>query len=437
MRDNTGTRRWEKDAKRLIPGGSQLLSKRAELFVPEQWPSYYERADGVTVTDLDGNEYVDMSIMGIGACVLGYGNDRVNNAVRDVVDAGPMATLNAPEELDLAEELVEMHPWADMVRYARTGGEAMTIAVRLARAATGDDTVAFCGYHGWHDWYLAANLAEPENLEGHLLPGLEPKGVPDALEGTAQPFEYNDAAALETIVENNDVGAIVMEPVRNVEPDPEFMPRVRELADKADAPLVFDEITSGLRVRVGGAHERFNVTPDVVVYGKALGNGYPMAAVLGRKHIMDMAQESFVSSTFWTERIGPVAALETLSVMRDEDVPSHLVDLGETLQRGLTGVANDNGLELHVDGLPPLTHFSFDHEDGQALKTLFTQEMLDEGYLASNSVYLSAAHTPDHVDAYLESVDRTFETLADAISRDAVVDELDGPVAHSKFERLN
>lgn len=437
MRDNSGTRRWERDAKRLIPGGSQLLSKRAELFAPEQWPAYYDHADGVRVTDLDGNEYVDMSIMGVGACILGYGHERVDSAVRDAIDAGPMTTLNAPEELDLAEELVSMHPWADMVRYARTGGEAMTIAVRLARATSGSDTVAFCGYHGWHDWYLAANLAEAENLEGHLLPGLEPAGVPDALEGTAKPFEYNDVAGLEALVEDEDLGAIVMEPVRNVEPDPDFLQRVREVADRAQVPLVFDEITSGFRITVGGAHERFDVTPDVAVYGKALGNGYPMAAVVGRESVMDAAQESFVSSTFWTERIGPVAALETLATLRDDDVPAHLVALGESLQRGLGQRAADHGLALDVAGLPPLTHFSFDHERGQALQTLFTQEMLDEGYLAGPSVYLSGAHTSAHVDAYLETVDEVFGRVADVLERDALDDALEGPVAHSKFERLN
>jgi glutamate-1-semialdehyde aminotransferase len=168
-------------AKTRIPGGTQLLSKRPEMFLPDQWPSYYSRARGVEVWDLDGNKYIDMSYNGIGACVLGAADPDVDEAVKAAIDAGSMSTLNAPEEVELAELLCELHPWAEMVRYARSGGEAMAIAVRIARAKTRRDRVAFCGYHGWHDWYLAANLAEEKALDGHLLPGLEPTGVPRGL----------------------------------------------------------------------------------------------------------------------------------------------------------------------------------------------------------------------------------------------------------------
>jgi glutamate-1-semialdehyde aminotransferase len=434
---NSGTRLWEETAKDIIPGGSQLLSKRAEMFLPEQWPSYYERADGTTIIDIDGNQYTDMSMMGIGACVLGYSSDRVDKQIKEAIDKAPMTTLNCPEEVELSKKLVKMHPWADMARLARTGGEAMTIAIRLARAATDRDTIAFCGYHGWHDWYLAANLETDDNLDGHLLPGLNPKGVPDALEGTAKPFKYGDVETLQEIVDNNEVGAIVMEPVRNVDADMDFLKGVRGVADETNAPLVFDEITSGFRTNVGGAHESLGIEPDVAVYGKALGNGYPIAAIVGRDHVMDMAQESFVSSTFWTERIGPTAGLATLEVMEQNDVPQHLCSLGKKLQTGLKEVATKNNIEIEINGLEPLTHFSFPYDQGQAMRTLFTQEMLDRDYIADHNIYLSYSHTEEKINSYLDTVDEVFSIVETARNDGTVKDQLRGPVAHSKFERLN
>ena len=424
-------------AKEIIPGATQLLSKRAEMFAPDQWPAYYADADGALVTDLDGNEYVDMSYMGIGACVLGYGDEDVDSAAKGAIDDGVMSTLNPPQEVDLAEELVEMHPWADMVRFGRPGGEAVAMAVRLARAYSGNETVAFCGYHGWHDWYLAANLETEENLEGHLLPGLDPAGVPDSLAGTSKPFHYNDIDELERIADEDDLGAIVMEPIRYENPEEGFLERVREIADEEDAPLLFDEITSGFRVNPGGYHTNFDVDPDVAIYGKAMGNGYPIAAVVGREHVMDCAQESFISSTYWTERVGPTAALATIRKYRAENVHEHLVRVGERITRGWEDLAEDNGLPLATKGLEPLTTFKIKDEEGDALTTLFTQEMLDRGYLAGNAVYASYAHTDPMVDKYLETVDDVFEILGEAFEDGTVRDRLNGAVAHSKFERLN
>jgi glutamate-1-semialdehyde 2,1-aminomutase len=410
------------------------------MFAPGQWPAYYEEANGVSVTGLDGTVYTDMSIMGVGSCILGYGDDDVNQRVHDVVDNGSMATLNAPEEVDLAERLLDIHPWADMVRYGRLGGETMTIAVRLARAAGGNSTVAFCGYHGWHDWYLAANLETEENLEEHLLPGLEPAGVPEELEGTAKPFHYNDIKTLERIVDENELGAIVLEPIRYKPPKNEFVERVADIADEHGIPLVFDEITSGFRVRTGGAYERFGVTPDVVVYGKAIANGYPMGAVVGKEWVMDQAQESFVSSTFWTDRVGPAAALETIDKIEREEVPTHLKRIGKKIMDGWEHLADEHGLQLKIKTweMPPLATFEFEHGDSsQPASTLFTQEMLDRGYLAGKSVYVSHSHTDEHVDNYLSEVDEVFGTIASRLQNETVIDALEGPVAHSKFERLN
>ena len=281
-----------KKAKRLIPGGTQLLSKRSEMFLPEQWPAYYKKAKGIEIWDLEDNKFIDMSIMGIGSCILGYADEDVNRAVIDAVKAGSMATLNCPEEVELAELLLKLNPWADMARFARTGGEAVTVAVRIARAYAGKDKIAFCGYHGWHDWYLAANLADDANLDGHLLPGLEPLGVPRGLKGTSIPFKYNQIDELEHIINNNDIGVIVMEPIRHYQPEDNFLGKVRKIADEVNAVLIFDEITSGWRLNVGGAHLLYDVYPDIAVYGKAMSNGYPMAAVVGVREVMDAAQST-------------------------------------------------------------------------------------------------------------------------------------------------
>ena len=207
-------------AKSLIPGGTQLLSKRPEMFAPDQWPGYFREARGCEVVDLDGRRYVDMSTMGIGACLLGYNDPDVTEAVVARVKNGSMCTLNSPEEVELAQLLLSIHPWANKVRFGRTGGEAMAIAVRIARASTGRDVVAFCGYHGWHDWYLAANrTAQPGNdaLQKHLLPGLSPRGVPTQLAGTALPFNYNQLDSLAAIVQREGprLAAVVMEPTRD------------------------------------------------------------------------------------------------------------------------------------------------------------------------------------------------------------------------------
>lgn len=426
-------------AKTIIPGGTQLLSKRPEMFLPELWPSYYSKAKGVEVWDLDGNKYIDMSITAIGACPLGYADDEVNEAVKKAVDNASMTTLNCPEEVELAELLFELHPWADMVRYARTGGEAMAIAVRIARAATGRDKVAFCGYHGWHDWYLAANLSDNRNLDGHLLPGLKPKGVPRALLNTAFPFRYNHPEELDELVEKhgNDLAALVMEPVRHHQPEEGFLEHVKDVAKKAGAVLIFDEITSGWRMNVGGIHLIYGVEPDIAVFAKAISNGFPMAAIIGKKDVMDAAQESFISSTYWTERIGPVAAIATIKKMKRESVPEHLIEIGNLVQQGWKELAKTHDLPVKVEGIPPLSVFQFDHPLKLELQTLFTQLMLERGFLASKGFYATFAHQREHVQIYLEAVDEVFKKLREALESNSIHALLKGPVVQTGFKRLN
>ena len=432
----TGQKLWKR-AKAVIPGGNMLLSKRAEMFLPDQWPAYFSKSKGCKVWDLDGNEYTDMSIMGIGTNILGYGNQEVDDAVRQTVDAGNMSTLNCPEEVYLAEKLIEMHPWADMVRLARSGGEANAVAIRIARAAAGKAQVAICGYHGWHDWYLAANLGNDEELAGHLLPGLEPNGVPQNLKGTVLPFNYNDIDGLTNLIAQNNVGVIMMEVSRSVGPQDGFLQKVRDLATKNGIVLMFDECTSGFRQTFGGLHKMYGVEPDMAMFGKALGNGYAITAIIGRREIMEAAQTTFISSTFWTERIGPTAALATLDVMSRTESWSQITKTGEAITQRWHELAKKHDLKITTGGLPSLTNFNFNSSNALAYKTLITQEMLALGFLASNSVYVCTEHAQGVVDEYFSLLDPIFQLIRNCEDGQDVTSLLRGPVCDSGFKRLN
>ncbi|MFQ6618785.1 MAG: aminotransferase class III-fold pyridoxal phosphate-dependent enzyme, partial [Fidelibacterota bacterium] len=399
---------------------------------------YYSKAKGAEVWDLDGNKYIDMSISGVGACTLGHADPDVDNAVIGAIKSGNMSTLNVPEEVELAELLCEIHPWAEMVRYARTGGEAMAMAVRIIRAATGRDKILFCGYHGWHDWYLSANLADSTALDGQLLPGLAPAGVPRSLQDTTIPFTYNDLADFKSLFAKyaGYIAGVVMEPVRNFWPKEGFLEGVRKLTKDNSIPLVFDEVTSGLRMTSGGIHLRLGVEPDVAVFAKALGNGYPMAAVIGKSEIMKAAQDSFISSTYWTDRIGPVAALATLRKHRKLDVSSHLIYIGDLVQAGWREVARKYHLKINISGISPLSHWEIETNSSQLLHTIIVEKLLEKGFLSSKAFYATYTHTKEHVNAYLGALDEILNQLEPYIKEDKLGELPHGPIAHSGFKRL-
>jgi len=427
-----------KKAKKIIPGGTMLLSKRPEMFLPEFWPSYFSKAKGCLVWDLDGNELIDMSIMGIGTNTLGYGNDKVDAAVMETIKKGNMSTLNCPEEVYLAEKLIEINPWADMVRFARSGGEANSIAIRIARAASGKDNVAICGYHGWHDWYLSANHNQGDDLSSHLLPGLNPNGVPKNLKNTVYPFNYNNYDELLTIVETKDIGVIKMEVVRNFGPEDNFLHKVRELATKRNIVLVFDECTSGFRETYGGIYQKYGVEPDMAMFGKTLGNGYAITALVGKKSVMEAAQNTFVSSTFWTERIGPTAALATLKVMKEIKSWEVITSIGKKMREGWQKLANDHNLKINISGIPALSTYSFKSNKSIEYKTFITQEMLKKGYLASTNFYASTAHNEENLNLYLEALNDVYSIISSCEKGNIKIEDLlEGPISHSGFKRLN
>ncbi len=433
---NSGQKLWKK-AKKVISGGNMLLSKRPEMFLPEKWPAYYSRSKGCSVWDLDGREYIDMSIMGIGTNILGYGHPEVDEVVMKTVRDGNMSTLNSPEEVNLAEKLIEMHPWSSSVRFARSGGEANAIAIRIARAASGRDNIAICGYHGWHDWYLSANLNSKKSLDGHLLSGLEPNGVPKNLKGTVFPFKYNEIDELKKLIKEKNIGVIKMEVIRNIEPNSNFLQKVREIASDNEIILVFDECTSGFRETFGGIHKKYKVDPDMAMFGKALGNGYAITSVLGRKKVMDAAQSSFISSTFWTERIGSSAALKTLEIMEREKSWDKITKIGKNIRERLNKISNKYDLKILQTGLLALTSYTFQSKNALAYKTLITQEMLKKGFLAGNSVYVCTQHTNEIIDSYFDALDPIFCLISECENGRDVMKLLEGPICHSGFERLN
>lgn len=427
-------------ARMLIPGGTQLLSKRPEMYAPGCWPAYFAEAHGVEVIDLDQRRFIDMSLTGIGSTLLGYSDPDVNAAVGRRIHLGSMSSLNPPDEVELSELLVKLHPWADRVRYTRTGGEAMSVAVRIARAATCRDSVAFCGYHGWSDWYLAANLStiDADPLKGHLLSGLEPRGVPKSLADTATPFSYNRLDQLEEIVRGRgkDLAAIIMEPMRHNEPDPGFLEGVRELADRCGAVLIFDEITTGWRFESGGVHLRFPVVPDIAVFSKALGNGFPIAAVLGVARVMEAAQSTFISSTMWTEGVGPAAALATIHKLMAHDVVDHIHCIGNQFQTGLRALSDKYELGMQVGGPACLTQIGFQTDQPAAVMTLYTKYMLEYGFLASAGFYPTFAHQSCHVDSFLTAADEVLASVFAAVRSGKVEELISGKVKQVGFTRL-
>lgn len=424
-------------AKSIIPGGGQLLSKRPEKFLPEFWPVYYSKAKGCHVWDLDGNEYRDFSYMGIGACTLGYCDDDVDASVLEAIKNCSMTTLMVPEEVELAELLLEQHPWADMVRYAKGGGDAMAVAVRIARSATKKDKVLFCGYHGWHDWYLSANLADDRALDGQLMAGLSPIGVTRELKGTSYPFWYNMIEQFKVLIaEHGDhLACVVLEAARNMMPEVDFFKTIEEECHRLHIPLIIDEVTSGFRMYCGGACEYFGIHPDIAVFAKGMANGYPVAAIIGKKEYMDAAQDSFISSTFWTERIGFAAAIATMKKYKALKVNEHLNKMGKLVQDGWVRLAEKHGLKIHISGIYPLSHICFEAAPLE-LKTLFIQEMLKRGFLASDAYYASFAHTEQDVNDYLESCNEVFAIMVNAISENKIIDLLEGPVCQGGFARL-
>jgi glutamate-1-semialdehyde 2,1-aminomutase len=433
---SNGQKLWRR-AKSIIPGGNMLLSKRPDLFLPNKWPPYFKKAKGCEIWDIDGKKFFDLSLMGVGTNILGYSNEEVDKEVINSIKNGNMSSLNCTEEVDLSDKLINMHPWADMAKLARTGGEANSIAIRIARAACGKDKIAVCGYHGWHDWYLSANLKHKKNLDDHLIAGLNIGGVPKGLEGTVFTFKYNDYEALEKIVQKEDIGIIKMEVMRNIEPSDNFLEKIRSLCTNKNIILIFDECTSGFRETFGGLHKKFNINPDIAIFGKALGNGYAITAVIGKGSLMKYAESSFISSTFWTERIGPTAALKTLEIMEREKSWDKITNTGKYIRKQWKEISKKYQIDINISGISALSSFTFSSKNNIKYKTLITQEMLKKGFLAANTIYVCTEHNKEIVNEYLSHLDDVFKLIKKCEDGKSIDMLLENQVSNSGFERLN
>ncbi|MGD9644516.1 MAG: aspartate aminotransferase family protein [Pirellulales bacterium] len=425
----------------LLPGGTQLISRRPTRYACGISPVYAARAKGARFWDVDGHEYIDW-VSGIGAVVLGYADPVVDEAVREQLGHGTVYSINHPLELELAELLCRLLPCAEMVRYAKTGGEACAVAVRIARGVTGRDKVLVCGYHGWHDWYLAANLAADANLDAHLFPGIEPIGVPAALAGTTIPFPYGDSAALGQLLDDHrgQVAAVVMEPLRSQQPPAGYLAEVARLAREHQAVLVFDEVSTGFRFGLAGAQGYVGVTPDIAVLAKSISNGYPMAVVAGRREVMEPSARMFISSTYWSDTIGLRAALTTLEEIARRDVPAALWKFGARLQACLNAVAAEVGLDVRCEGLAIHPQLEFAAADDEAtrrkLATLYIQEMAKRSCHGYASFYLNAAQQDAELEQTEAAARDTFAILARGLEQRTLDQLLECDVQQEHFRRL-
>lgn len=414
-------------ARKVIPSATQTFSKG-----PNQWPGgvsphYLSRGEGAWVWDVDGNKYLDY-LMALGPIILGYGNKRVNDAVKRQVDEGTVFSQMHPLEVEVAETLVDLIPCADMARFAKNGSDATTGAIRAARAFTGRERIAYCGYHGWHDWYIGSTTRDA--------------GVPKAVKDLTHTFIYNDLASLETLLQNHlgEFAAVIMEPVGVEEPADGFLSGVRELCDRHGVLLVFDEIISGFRFSLGGAQEYFGVTPDLACFGKAMANGYPLSAVVGKREVMQIFDEIFFSGTFGGDALALAACKATIEEMKDKDVIAHNWKYGDKLLSALNGMVkkhNLSGVMVPMGyGVRSIVAFPHDNEvEALVRRSFFMQECVKRGLLYFCSNNITAAHN-DEEFAFTSAVFYEVVPLfAEAFEAGNMAECLEGPSIEPIFRK--
>ncbi len=425
------------NVKKIVLNGGLLLSKRPEQFLPGGWPTFYKKAKSCLVWDNSNKKYIDFSYMGVGTNILGYSHKKINEYVKKIIDQGSISTLNSNLDNKLSKELIKAHSWAGMTTFCRTGAEANTLAIRISRVFTKKDQIAICGYHGWHDWYLSANLENKNNLDSIHLKGLSTIGVPDNLRGTIHPFKYNDIKSFKNLINRNpNIGTVFMEVQRNEKPKRDFLKIIRKITLKKDILLIFDECTSGFREVYGGLHKKYKVYPDIAVFGKALGNGIPITAVIGKKNVMEKSKKSFISSTFWTDSTGPAAAIATLEEMKKVKSWKKTVLIGKKIKKFWKSLSKKYNIELNISGLDSMPTFNFKNKLNLYFKTFITQELLKKNILATNTVYCCIDHEK-YLHKYFKELDIVFKKIKFIINNESILDYLDYPVSNPGFSRLN
>ena len=423
-----------KKAKKIIPSGTMLYSKKAELHSPDHWPTYYKKSKGCYVWGLDKKKYIDM-MFAVGTNTLGYCNQKIDKEIISTIKKGNMTSLNNDDEVKLANVLIKIHPWSEQVKFFRGGGEANSAAIRVARASTNKKNIAFCGYHGWHDWYLSSNHNNKKNLDKHLMTNLKSYGVPLELKNSCFPFLYNDFKNLKKIVKEKKIGIIIMEVRRNLEPEENFLQKVRLLCNQKNIILIFDECTSGFRENLGGLHLSYKVYPDLAMFGKAIGNGYAINAIIGKKKYMKNFEKTFVSSTFWTERIGSAAALSTINFMKKNKTYLYLKKQGKKIKSEWKKIARETGVDIEISSLDTIPIFTFKNLNNLR-KTYLTQEMLKKGFIASNIVYVSICHNDKILKRYFQNLKLVFKKISN-LKKKKLSNQLNGRECFSPFARLN
>ena len=420
-----------KYAKKLIPGGTTLFSKRSELHLPEKWPAYFSKSKNIYVWDLKGDKYLDM-FFAVGTSILGYSNKTVKKSVLKNINKGIMTTLSCPEEVLLSKKIIEHHPWASMAKFTRGGGEANAVAIRIARSCTKKKNVAFCGYHGWHDWYLSANLNSKKNLDQHLMSGLNYNGIPRNLKNTSFPFPYNNFEYLKKLIRKKNIGIIKMEVMRNNEPKGNFLKKIRKICNEKKIILIFDECTSGYREIMGGIHLKFKVNPDMAIFGKSLGSGYAINAIIGKKEIMKKAENTFISSTFWGERIGYTAALSSIKEFKRLNVFKKIKSNGKFIKLIWEDLSKKHNIPIKIMGTDAIPSFEF-CSNHRKRKTFLTQEMIKNKILASNMIYITVFHTKTNIRKYIKVLDNVFSN----ISNNKINNILKSKICFQPIKRIN
>ena len=418
-------------AKSLIPGGTTLFSKRSELHLPNKWPAYFTKANDTSVWDLSGKKYLDF-FCAVGTSILGYSNENVNASVLSNIKKGNMTSLNCPEEVYLAKKLIEHHPWASMAKFTRGGGEANALAIRIARSNTKKKNVAFCGYHGWHDWYLSSNINSKNNLDTHLMSGLNYDGIPDSLKNTSFPFPYNNFEFLSKLILKKNIGIIKMEVMRNLVSENGFLQKIRDICIKKNIILIFDECTSGYRENMGGIHLKYKVNPDIAIFGKALGSGYAINAIIGKKNVMKKAENTFISSTFWGERIGYTAALATINEFKRLNIFKKIIDNGKAIKNKWLLMSKKHKLPIKIMGSDAIPSFEF-LNNHLLNKTYLTQQMLKNKILATNLVYINIFHNQKNISRYVKVLDKIFYD----ISKKNIRKKIKSKISYKPIKRIN
>ena len=412
---------WLK-ALKVIPDGNLMISKNPNLFNEKKWPSHFMKSKGCFIWDMDNKKYTDCSLMGVGTNILGYSNSQVNLKVSRAINNGNISSLNSFEEVALAEKLLSFNNWAGKVLFARTGADANAISVRLARLYSGKDKIAICGYHGWHDWFLSSSKYNEKKIRKFFLPFYSNAGIPKSSLNSVLHFEYNNISSLEKLlISDKKIGAIKMEVIRNENPKNNFLQKVKKLSQKYNKVLIFDECTTGFREALGGIYKKFNVEPDILILGKALGNGYPISCVIGKEEIMKLKKKSFISSTFWTDRIGPVAALETINIMEKQKTWQKITKIGNKIRNFWSVISNRHNLPIEIYGIPSLTNYSFkDDENNLLFRSYLINNLLSKNYLSSNIFYSSISHTDKILKKYFEYLDEGFYEMKKSIDNESI-----------------